>query len=223
MIYRALNAAFNKAVRWNYIEKNPLGNFTLPRIPKNHPLFVTQSDLEKVLEQTTDKDLRDIFLFAYYTGCRLGEILNLRWDSIDFKQNIIKITNSENFTTKSKLERIIPICDALNEMLRTRIPLVVNINHVNTLVFYKFNDVPYLSNYVGNNFKKAVRKVQVDPQLHFHCLRHGFASRLVQNGVSLYVVKELLGHQSISTTQIYSHLQKEQLTNAIKTFDVKAI
>ena len=59
----------------------------------------------------------------------------------------------------------------------------------------------------------------MDERLHLHSLRHSHASNLVQSGVSLYVVKELLGHEDLSTTQIYSHLQKENLTNAVKVLD----
>ena len=69
--------------------------------------------------------------------------------------------------------------------------------------------------FVSRKFKQAVRKAKLDEGIHFHTLRHSFASNLVQKGVSLYVVKELLGHESITTTQIYSHLQKKNLRDAI--------
>ena len=65
-------------------------------------------------------------------------------------------------------------------------------------------------------FKLAVRKANLSDKIHFHTLRHSFASNLVQNGVELYVVKELLGHEDVRTTQIYSHLQSDNLFKAIK-------
>ena len=76
---------------------------------------------------------------------------------------------------------------------------------------FKLND-----SFVSKNFKKAVRETDLDEKIHFHTLRHSFASTLVQNGASLYVVKELLGHEDISTTQIYSHLNKESLYQAVQ-------
>ena len=59
----------------------------------------------------------------------------------------------------------------------------------------------------------------MNERIHFHTLRHSFASNLVQAGVSLYIVKEILGHEDLSTTQIYSHLQKENLISAVKVLD----
>ncbi len=69
--------------------------------------------------------------------------------------------------------------------------------------------------HTSKQFKKAVRASNVNANIHFHSLRHSFASALVQRGVSLYAVKELLGHENIKTTQIYSHLQRENLLQAV--------
>jgi len=74
----------------------------------------------------------------------------------------------------------------------------------------KFN-----SDYVTKKFKDAVRLSIINQEVHFHTLRHSFASNLVQKGVSLYVVKELLGHEDIKTTQIYAHLRRENLFEAV--------
>ncbi len=63
--------------------------------------------------------------------------------------------------------------------------------------------------------KKAVRESGLNDNIHFHTLRHSFASRLIQKGVSVFVVKELLGHEDIKTTQIYSHLKTENLSEAV--------
>ena len=63
----------------------------------------------------------------------------------------------------------------------------------------------------------------MNDRIHFHSLRHSAASNMVQAGVSLYVVKEILGHEDLSTTQIYSHLQKENLISAVKTLDNQSI
>ncbi|MCB9336460.1 MAG: tyrosine-type recombinase/integrase, partial [Flavobacteriales bacterium] len=73
-------------------------------------------------------------------------------------------------------------------------------------VFGKENGFPFTGDYFSKNFKKAVRAANLDEGIHFHTLRHSFASNLAQKGVSIYVIKELLGHSSVSTTEIYSHL-----------------
>ena len=86
-------------------------------------------------------------------------------------------------------------------------------------VFQKVNDVKLNQECVSKDFKKAVRKSKLSERIHFHTLRHSFASILVQKGASIYVVKELMGHSDISTTQIYSHLRKENLIDAIHLLD----
>ena len=82
-------------------------------------------------------------------------------------------------------------------------------------VFSKSKGVKLNPDTVSKNFKRAVIKSKLNPKIHFHTLRHSFASNLIINGVSLYIVKELLGHQDYSTTQIYSHLSNNSLEDAV--------
>jgi len=145
---------------------------------------------------------------------RLGEIINLKWNAVDLTAKTILVCNTEQFTTKSKKERIIPISKKIFDLLNRRIPKIISIKN-DEYVFPKMKGIKYNEDYVSKSFKKAVRAAQLDDAIHFHTLRHSFASNLVQRGASIYVVKELLGHGDISTTQIYSHLQKENLVNAV--------
>jgi site-specific recombinase XerD len=77
----------------------------------------------------------------------------------------------------------------------------------------------YCNHRISRCFKTAVRKAGINENIHFHSLRHTFASWLVQKGVSLYEVSRLLGHTNIKTTQIYSHLAPGNLINAVKKLD----
>ena len=74
---------------------------------------------------------------------------------------------------------------------------------------------PFTTNYVSKKFKQAVRLAGADDKIHFHSLRHSFASDLVNKGVPLYHIKELLGHSSIAVTEIYSHPDLESLHEAV--------
>ncbi len=216
--YINLNAAFNKAIVWGYLTENPLRQIKLPKIPKSFPVFINNTELNLIVQNTKHRDLQDIFLTAFHTGMRLSEIINLKWSAINLSERTIIVQNNETFTTKSKKERLIPINDTLATVLNNRIPKVLNIK-LDEYVFCKYSEVPYLKDYVSKNFKKVVRKLGMNERLHLHSLRHSFASNLVQAGVSLYVVKEILGHEDLSTTQIYSHLQKENLISAVKVLD----
>lgn len=209
LYYRTLKAAFSKAVIWNYLDDNPLKKIKAPKVPKSNPVFISETELNLILEKTTNQNLKNIFTVAFYTGMRLAEILNMKSSWIDTQQNIITLKNSADFTTKSKRERIIP--------LHTRIASIVikPTSNPNDFIFNRTIGKKFNEDYVSKQFKKSLRAAKLDDNIHFHSLRHSFASNLVQRGVNLYVVKELLGHEDIKTTQIYSHLTQSSLSNAV--------
>ena len=210
LYFRTTKAALNKAVSWKYIKESPAKNVKVPKLPKKLPKIMTEEQLLSIVLITDRRELQRVFLFAAYTGMRLGEIINLRWHSININRGELTVANSEMFTTKNKKERIIP----LNIKVRAIIE-ELNKDKQNEYVFTQQCGIKYNADFISKQFKKSVRKANLDDNFHFHCLRHFFASRLVQKGVSLYVVKDLLGHEELKTTQIYSHLNKQNLCDAI--------
>jgi len=213
LYHRSLKAGFNKAVIWNYIETNPFDKIKAPKVPKSFPVYISETELILILNNTTTQLCKDIFTTAFYTGMRLGELLNMKRYWIDFTNKVITVKNSKNFNTKSKQERIIPVHQIINKIFNRR--LLINKQTQNNYVFYRFEGVKLNEDYISRKFKEAVRASNVNEKVHFHSLRHSFCSALVQRGVSLYAVKELVGHENIKTTQIYSHLQKENLSQAV--------
>ncbi|MFA5805903.1 MAG: tyrosine-type recombinase/integrase [Melioribacteraceae bacterium] len=214
LYYRTLKAAFSKAVLWNYLSENPFKKIKIPKVSKAFPVFISESELKTILEKTNEEYLKDLFITAFYTGMRLGELLNMKWSWIDLNQNQITVKCTEEFTTKSKKERIIPINLNLKTILIIRFPKVFSINN-DDYVFSKCSGIKLNENFISKQFKQAVRKSYLNEKIHFHSLRHSFASVLAQKGISLYIIKELLGHEDLATTQIYSHLQQENLRNAV--------
>lgn len=213
LYYRTLKAAFNKAMVWNYIVTNPFNKIKSPKVANSFPVYISEAELILILNKTDNQLYKDIFTIAYYTGMRLGEILNMKWNWIDFSQDVITVRNSEEFKTKNKRERIIPIHPKVKTILKKRFPF--GKKQSNNFVFYHIDGIKLNEGYISKRFKKVVRIAKLDDKIHFHSLRHSFASALVQRSVSLYAVKELLGHENIKTTQIYSHLQKENLSQAV--------
>ena len=128
---------------------------------------------------------------------------------IDTKQNIITVKNSAQFITKSKKERIIPIHPCIISII------IKSYSGKDDFIFNRTIGTKFNEDYVSKQFKKALRAAKLNDDIHFHTLRHSFASNLVQRGVNLYVVKELLGHEDIKTTQVYSHLTQSSLSNAV--------
>ncbi|HEX7358191.1 MAG TPA: tyrosine-type recombinase/integrase, partial [Ignavibacteriaceae bacterium] len=213
LYHRTLKAAFNKAVIWNYISENPFNKIKTPKVTKSFPVYLSEAELIQIINKTEDQLLKNIFITAFYTGMRLNEILNMKWNWIDFTQDIITVKNSDGFKTKSKRERIIPIHPKVKSILLTYFPL--GNQPKNDLIFYRKKNVKLNSEFISKQFKVAVRAAELNDYIHFHNLRHSFASNLVQRGVNLYVVKELLGHENIKTTQVYSHLTQSSLSNAV--------
>ncbi len=215
---RTLKASFSRAVDWDYISENPFKKVKLPKSTKTFPLFITEQQLNNILLEIKQEYLKDLIIVAFYSGMRLSEIINMQWSQVDFTERYICVKNISTFTTKSKKDRIIPMCEKLYSTLINRYEKLIYKNSA-IYIFERFNGVRYINDFVSKSFKKTIKQTDLNPILKFHSLRHSFASNLVQKGASLYIVKELLGHESITTTQIYSHLKRENLFEAIKLLE----
>ena len=140
---------------------------------------------------------------------RISELLNLKWSHIDFENNQIKVSNSDDFTTKTGKERVIPIHSKIIELFST-------MKRRNEYIFAKDGNFRYSRIYVSHRFKYYSRKAGLPENIKFHSTRHSFASLCVQSGVDIYSVQHLLGHSDVSTTQIYSHLTQSHLQSAME-------
>ncbi len=216
LYYRTLKAAFNRAIEWEYLQENPFKYVKLPRTIKKIPLFIDEEELNLIIKSTEHPDLRDLFALAFYSGLRLSEILNLKWEHVEFQEKMLYVRNQKEFTLKGKKDRVVPISSKLIGILENRIKSIPNPD--GRYIFEKCLGVKYNADYISKKFKKSIIAAELNPDIHFHTLRHSFASNLVQRGASLYVVKELMGHSDISTTQVYSHLSVESLKQAIYLF-----
>ena len=147
LYYRTLKAAFSKAVNWNYLNENPLKKIKAPKVPKSNPVFITETELNLILNKTKQEHLKNIFLVAFYTGMRLAEILNMKSSWIDAKKNIITLKNSNQFTTKSKKERIIPIHPHIA-------PIVTKPkSNLDDFIFNRKAEIKFNEDYVSKQFK----------------------------------------------------------------------
>ena len=217
LYHRTLKAAFSKAGDWGYIKQNPFRLVKLLKVSKPFPVFINETELQLILNNTNESYLRIIFLTAFYSGMRLGEILNLEWESINLRDKIITVQNKDSFNTKNRKDRIIPMNEILFNSLQSIKPKIITLNNTESnYIFYRMKGIKLNEDYVSKRFKKAVRKAKLNDKIHFHSLRHSFASLLAQRGVSLLIIKELLGHSSLRVTEIYSHLQQKNLSNAVQ-------
>ncbi len=216
--YRTLKAAFNKAKDWGYVKENYFTRVKLPRRQKLAPAFMNSNQLSAVNSKIDNMIVRDVVVIGFFTGMRLNEIVNLKWKNVNLTTRTITV-GDEEFVTKGKNQRFIPISDeAFQIFLKIQKSIFMN-KKIYEYVFCKNNGDNFTGDYFSKRFKRACKAAEMDKGIHFHSLRHSFASNLAQQGVSLYVIKELLGHSSISTTEIYSHLNLDTLREAIMVLD----
>ena len=198
--YLALSASFERAKLWGHILDNPWRKVKKPKPAEVIPAFFTRDEFKVLCGKIEDRDFRELVVVGALTGLRLGELTAAEWDWFDLKRRTVTVQNLNNFTTKSKKVRVVPLCDEALTVLLARNERSRDAK-VFTVKGRSLDRCP-----VSHTFKKHVRAAKLNDRLHFHSLRHTFASWLVQGGVSLYQVTKLLGHSSTAVTEIYAHL-----------------
>ena len=118
--YIALRSAFEKAVQWELIKENPFRKVKKPKPPEVLPVFFTDTDFQSMLSIIEETDFRELCIVGLLTGLRLGELLALRWQDIDFNAKVILVQNSDSFTTKSKKNRPVSLSEDAVELLSAR-------------------------------------------------------------------------------------------------------
>lgn len=212
---RTLRAAFYTAVRWKLLSENPFKQVKLCPLDEEAPLYFSMEGFHSLLAAVRVEWLRDIILVAVLTGMRRGELLNLRWETVDLGRRTIGIQSHGKFRTKLGKRRTIPMNVQVLRVLQEKHEMR------NGEYVFQIEGNRISERRLTNVFKRCVRRAGLDDRLHFHSLRHSFASWLVQNNVSIYQVQKLLGHSNIRVTEIYSHLLPEAMQNTVDKLQVR--
>jgi len=229
--YRHFAGFFSWCKDAGLVKDNPVDNVKRPKDGERIPEFLTPAQLERLL-RCIDADyelnvagghardgevlwLKDLILLAVNTGLRMGELVSLRWQDVDFDSGFVTIRNREDFQTKSGNERTIPLSSQAVDILR-RIDRKREDQH-DGFVLTGIAGAPLNPEYASKRFKHYVRKAKLPEIIRFHSLRHTCASWHVQRGVPLSVVQAILGHSSIQVTERYSHLAPDVMTAAVRS------
>jgi integrase len=197
-----LKHMFTIAVRDRLVVENPVRAVRMFRVDNEVTNVLSQEDESRLLD-TAAPHLKRIIVCALDTGMRLGEILSLTWRNVDLSRSIIRVEH-----TKSGKPREIPI----SERLRTTLGRA-GAHDASVFVGPKGHAVDSVKTAMNN----ALRRSGLNARgIRFHDLRHTFATRLIEHGVDPFTVQELLGHQSITTTQRYAHPARKSKVDAIK-------
>lgn len=212
----SIRSYFKYLYRKKIIKSNPTINIATPKIPKKLPSFLEESAMTKMLElpdEATVTGLRDKALLEilYSTGIRLSELIELKLENIDWYNNTLKVIG------KGRKVRIAPFGEKAKSALKKYLLRREELFTENTSgkeahsVFISNRGKRMYPKGVYNIVNHYIQQVSDIEKKSPHVLRHTFATHLLNRGADLKAVKELLGHESLSTTQIYTHVTIDRL------------
>lgn len=213
-----ISSVLRKGKRWGFVEE--LIEIDWPSSPPPEWTYLEADELARLIEAAeSEYYLESLVPFLVHTGARLGEALALRWDRIDFRRKRITIDRSystgHTTSPKSNKARQVPLNKAAVAALEVQ---KASSYMRGGLVWTTREGEQVTKNHLNKSWYRTIRKAGIR-YVRIHDLRHTFASHLVQRGVSLQVVKELLGHGQISTTLRYAHLAPQNLASAVEVLE----
>ncbi|GAK93037.1 integrase [Nonlabens ulvanivorans] len=199
------------------IDFHPLSQHKSLKVSNNVQIPFSKKEVQQILDSSYDpknfETVRDLLLIElfYITGMRREELMNLKLQDVNFSARSIKVLGKRN------KERVIPLLDSIWDKLEAYLILrnLVNVNYLNELFMTKKGDKLYpvlVYRIIKLYFSKVSEKVKTSP----HILRHSFATHLLDEGADLNAVKELLGHASLASTQVYTHSSMAMLKGVYK-------
>lgn len=196
-IYFALKFFYENVLNEKFNEKIPLAKSSFKL-----PIVLSKEEISRMLDATNNIKHKIALELLYYAGLRLSEVINLTWQDIDFDRNIIHLKE-----TKGQKERIVFFHEKLKELLENR----TNENEKFILISERGNK--YNQRTIQQIVKNQAMKVGIKKRITPHCLRHSFATHLLEAGADIRYIQKLLGHRNLQTTQIYTHVANRDIKN----------
>jgi integrase/recombinase XerD len=203
---------------------NPAENLALPRADKRLPRILHEKEVRRLIEsvETTDplgRRDRAIIELLYSSGLRVSELCDARLENVDLEAQFIRITGKGSKTRLVPLGK--PACKAIKSYLDTERPTLVS-KKTGGEIFLSVRGKKLTTPRIRQLLNQYASRAGIESHVHPHLLRHSFATHLLGGGADLRVIQELLGHADISTTQIYTHIEKSALHGVLKKFHPRA-
>ncbi len=222
----SLRGFYKYLYRERIIDNNPANSLIAPKKNKSLPKFLTDDEMERILDNvqiTTPAGFRNraILELLWATGMRVSELSGLNFGDLELENDEIKVFG------KGAKERIVLISKRakkfLQQYINTARPLIPGCNGIkisndeSSPVFINNTGYRLQTRTIRNVINEIVERIQLPKHVTPHMFRHSFATRLIEHGADLRVVQELLGHASISNTQIYTHISTQHLKEVYNT------
>ena len=223
-IISAIKSFYKFLLIENLIQTDPSENLVSPKIGRKLPNVLTIEEINLIINSVESNDVgirnRAIIEIIYGCGLRVSELTNLLLSNLFLKQGYIKIVG------KGNKERLSPIgslaTDSLNDFLTNVRPGLKINNKFSDHVFINNRGTSLSRSMIFKMIKKYTLKANIDKDISPHSLRHSFATHLVEGGANLRAVQEILGHSSITTTEIYTHLDSDYLRSNLVEYHPRA-
>ncbi len=208
----SIKSFFKYLTKINIRKDNPADTIPFPKLDKTIPHFLSIDDLFRLLdsiktESVLDKRNAAIFETFYSTGMRVSEMASLNMNDIDFTRQMIRVFG------KGSKQRIVPVGQrALSALTRYRRSLKTRTD----ICFLNKNGTRLSARSIRRILDKLVIECELNVPVSPHTLRHSFATHMLDSGADLRGIQEILGHASLSTTQVYTHVSMDQL---MKVYD----
>ena len=214
----SIKSYFNYNIKRGIVSVNPADKVSRPKLTKHLPEYLTEEEVGKLLdvEVKSPYDYRNktILELLYSSGIRISELVNIKTPNYDSEECLIRIMG------KGSKERIVPLGDyavnIMNDCMNNYRPLI-NKKHTD-YVFINNRGDKISRQFIFKVIKKEALKKGIKKDISPHTLRHTFATHLLKNGADLRIIQELLGHENISTTQIYTHVTNNKLKSDYETY-----
>ena len=213
----SIRSFYQYLVRTKKIKEDPTEGIQSPKVEKRVPSVLSSKEVELLLEQPKAVDLKGIrdkamLEFAYATGMRVTEIINLNIEDLNLKEGYVSCINANK-------QRNIPLgaisINALKEYIKKARPYLIKSEEEKAL-FVNINGKRLTRQGFWKIVKFYKEQAHIDKDITPHVLRHSFATHLLQNGADLKAIQVMLGHSDISSTQVYMQFQDEGLKNIYK-------
>ena len=223
-IISAIKSFYKFLLIENLIQTDPSENLVSPKIGRKLPNILTIEEINLIINSVESNNVgirnKAIIEIIYGCGLRVSELTNLLLSNLFLKQGYIKIVG------KGNKERLSPIgslaIDSLNDFLTNVRPGLKINNKFSDHVFINNRGTSLSRSMIFKMIKKYTLKANINKDISPHSLRHSFATHLVEGGANLRAVQEILGHSSITTTEIYTHLDSDYLRSNLVEYHPRA-